>query len=70
MLVLRRSRGQSLILECPDGTRMRVMVVRADASVCIGIDAPRHIRVMRAEIADESLRSMDPANDRRPSSHG
>lgn len=46
MLVLSRRQGEEIRI----GQDITVKVLRTGATVKIGIDAPRHIRVLRAEV--------------------
>ena len=50
MLVLTRTRGESIVIQTTDGP-IEVVVTRVfDSRVKIGIDAPDHVRILRTEI--------------------
>jgi len=52
MLVIRRRAGEALVVGGPDGERIEVEVLDIEGSqVKLGIRAPRHVRVLRQEIA-------------------
>ena len=56
MLVLKRKLDQVVVIgEPPDEVRVKVVELGVDdwgnLSLCLGIDAPRHIRVDREEVS-------------------
>ena len=64
MLVLTRRVGESLVIG--DDVVVTVLEVRSDG-VRLGIDAPRHVRVHRAEVLDavrqENARAVEAGDD-------
>ena len=55
MLILGRSLNQSVIIQAPDGTRIRVMLTEVRdyygaKSVRLGFDAPDSYRILREEV--------------------
>ncbi|VTS00549.1 carbon storage regulator [Tuwongella immobilis] len=54
MLILKRYIGQRIFLQLPNGQEVTVVVTEIDRrsnSVKVGIEAPRSISIVRAEIA-------------------
>ncbi|VTS08527.1 carbon storage regulator [Tuwongella immobilis] len=54
MLILKRYIGQRILLQLPNGQEVTVVVTEIDrrsAAVKVGIEAPRSISIVRAEIA-------------------
>lgn len=49
MLVLTRRLDESVVITAPDGTQVRVRVVKIGGKVRLGIDAPRDWRISRAQ---------------------
>ena len=51
MLILTRREGQSIVISLPgtDDT-LEVRVMKAGVQVSLGIDAPREVEVLRAEL--------------------
>ena len=64
MLLVTRKYGESIVLTLPSGERIKVISFNGGRSR-IGIDAPKHVRIMREEIDDaegferERLEGMD-----------
>ncbi len=57
MLVLSRKRGESLVV----GGEIRITVTRISGNrVSIGIEAPAEVRVVRAELAEDSRSTRTP----------
>ena len=53
MLVLTRELDESVVLECPDGTRIVVTVNRITwHSVRLAFDAPRSVTIHRGEVQE------------------
>jgi carbon storage regulator len=57
MLVLSRKQGESIVID--GGIRLTVIEVRGSV-VRLGIEAPKHIRVLRNEL-EERRRNQEPA---------
>lgn len=56
MLILKRKAGQSIVTRQQDGTevKFRVLAVGEDGQVKVGIEAPCQVRVIRAELLEQS----------------
>lgn len=55
MLVLSRGLSESVSFKTSDGTRIEVMVVRIGADqVRLGIEAPRSVEILRAELEEKA----------------
>jgi len=55
MLVLTRKAGEKLIIRCPDGSEIEVLIARIDKyRVSVGIQAPRVYLVDREEVVRPS----------------
>jgi carbon storage regulator len=53
MLVLSRGEDERLLLTLPDGRTVTVLVVAVGRGrVRLGVDAPRDVKVLRAELLD------------------
>lgn len=52
MLVLKRAKDESIIINTSDG-EIRVMITDASEFVNVGIDAPRSCTVLREELVSE-----------------
>jgi carbon storage regulator len=53
MLVIRRRAGEGLVVTFPGGERLEVEILEIEGSqIKLGFQAPRHVRVLRREIAD------------------
>ena len=53
MLVIRRRAGEALVIDGPAGARIELEVLDIEGSqIKLGISAPRHVRVLRREIAE------------------
>lgn len=53
MISLTRKYGQSIFIDTPDGTRLRVLIqAQHGRQVKVCIEAPRDYAVLREEIAD------------------
>ena len=52
MLVLKRGKGESIVINTSDG-EIRLMITDASGLVSIGIDAPRSCTVLREELVSE-----------------
>lgn len=55
MLILQRKRDEAIVLDLPDGVRVRIVVLsfHGDTSVRLGIEAPRDVPVFREELLEE-----------------
>lgn len=61
MLILSRRIGESIVLQCPDGTTILVVLNDIDGSkVRIGIDAPREVKIHRAELLERTPKEKTP----------
>lgn len=62
MLCLKRKANEQIILTAPDGTEAVITVLGIEGcSVRLGIEAPKSVQVMRAEVAREKCRQhVDP----------
>ena len=57
MLVLSRKVDQSILIECPDGTVIDVMVTRIEpGKVRLGVTAPLEVSIVRRELDGRELR--------------
>lgn len=58
MLILKRNWNQSIIIRLPDGRRIVVVVVQcpANATIKLGIEADRDIKVHREELLSAAER--------------
>ncbi|MBU6222666.1 MAG: carbon storage regulator [Planctomycetes bacterium] len=57
MLVLSRKVDQSVVLTCPDGTVIDVMVTRIEPhKVRLGVTAPADVSIVRRELDGRELR--------------
>jgi carbon storage regulator CsrA len=57
MLVLTRRHGERIIVTLPDGTEIRLTVVRITGStVRLGFDAPDDFKITRSETEQERAR--------------
>ncbi len=64
MLILSRKIDQSIVLACPGGTDIEVMVTRIEAGkVRLGIRAPADVSIVRKEIDGRELQVF-PKEDR------
>ena len=55
MLVLTRKEGESIVIEQPGGEPIVITIAKLRAgSVRVGIDAPKHVHILRAEIVDKA----------------
>lgn len=53
MLVLEREYGETVYLDLPDGSEIRVMVVGIkNGKVRLGFEAKPEVRIMRAELVE------------------
>lgn len=50
MLVLTRTRGESIVIKTTDGPITVVVTQVIGGKIKIGIDAPDHVRIVRTEI--------------------
>ena len=50
MLVLTRTRGESIVIETTDGPITVLVTQVIGGKIKIGIDAPDHVRILRTEI--------------------
>jgi carbon storage regulator CsrA len=55
MLVLSRKVTQSVVINCPDGTQIKVVFVEqiANHKIRLGFDAPQDYRIFREELQME-----------------
>jgi len=67
MLILTRTAETGLVLALPDGTLVRVRVLRiglgrrGQTEVTLGLDAPHSVRILREELPDaRRLLGLDP----------
>lgn len=63
MLVLSRRAGESIQI----GDDITITIVKSGANVRIGIDAPKHVTILRSELTDAPTHMADRQPDQLPS---
>jgi carbon storage regulator CsrA len=61
MLVIERSRGEEIKLKTSDGDIVIKCLKTAQGYTEIGIDAPKHVKILRSEIQFKDLDSSEKA---------
>jgi len=50
VLVITRQQNEAIIFELPDGKLAKIIIVRSNSAIRIGIDAPKNVIVLREEL--------------------